>query len=170
MNFGKFPPLGQRGFNTRTRAGLWLDAPSRVVRAGQCAHILFVQIETKQAVGNLGEICRVAGLSGILIGPGDLSASLGVPGDFKNPELINIIIGCIHTARVGRHARGCRYFAGAAARCRAAGGARPCFLRGRCCESDRALSPDHRDASRRRRRFVIHSPLLANRTGYVVGK
>jgi 2-keto-3-deoxy-L-rhamnonate aldolase RhmA len=106
VDFGKFAPLGQRGFNTRSRGldyGL-MPLAEMFQQANARTH-LFVQIETKQAVENVGEICRVAGLSGILIGPGDLSLSLGMPGDFKNPELINTITGCIHTARsAGLHA------------------------------------------------------------------
>ena len=106
VDFGKFPPLGQRGFTTRSRGlgyGL-MPLAELFQQANACTH-LFVQVETKQAVDNVAEVCSVAGLSGILIGPGDLSASLGVPGDFKNPGLINMITGCIHTARsAGLHA------------------------------------------------------------------
>jgi 4-hydroxy-2-oxoheptanedioate aldolase len=47
----------------------------------------------------------VAGLSGILVGPGDLSAAYGKPGQFTDPKLIDVAAGCIRYARaVGRHA------------------------------------------------------------------
>jgi 2-keto-3-deoxy-L-rhamnonate aldolase RhmA len=100
VDSGKFPPLGHRGFNTRSRALDYGLTPVAELfqQANERTHF-FVQIETKGAVQNVGEICRVTGLSGILIGPGDLSASLGVPGDFKNPELISTITSCIRTAR-----------------------------------------------------------------------
>ena len=100
VDFGKFPPLGQRGFNTRSRGLDYGLVPlAELFQQANARTHLFVQIETKRAVENVGEICRVAGLSGILIGPGDLSASLGMPGDFKNPQLISTINGCIRTAR-----------------------------------------------------------------------
>ncbi len=100
VDFGKFPPLGQRGFNTRSRGlDYGLMPVAELFQQANARTHLFVQIETKRAVENVGEICRVAGLSGILIGPGDLSASLGMPGDFKNPQLISTITSCIRTAR-----------------------------------------------------------------------
>ncbi len=100
VDFGKFPPLGQRGYNTRSRGLDYGLVPlAELFQQANARTHLFVQIETKRAVENVGEICRVAGLSGILIGPGDLSASLGVPGDFRNRELIDTITGCIRTAR-----------------------------------------------------------------------
>src|SRR4029079_1993390 len=66
---------------------------------------LFAQIETREAVSNVNEICAVEGLSGILVGPGDLSSSYGRPGDFSNPQLIRDACLCISAARqVGKHA------------------------------------------------------------------
>ncbi len=103
---GKFPPLGQRGFNTRSRGlGYGLTpVPDLFAQANAQTHLV-VQIETMQAVSNLAEICGVPGVSGILVGPGDLSASLGVPGDFKNERLIETVTGCMRTARAaGLHA------------------------------------------------------------------
>ncbi len=106
VQFGKFPPLGQRGFNTRTRGldyGL-RTIPEMFEHANAWTH-LFVQIETRAAVANLREICGVQGLSGILIGPGDLSVALGAPGHFANPELVSTVGACIQTARsAGLHA------------------------------------------------------------------
>ena len=57
------------------------------------------------AVENVQDICEIEGLSGILIGPGDLSSSYGRPGDFENPELIRDTTRCIQAARdCGKHA------------------------------------------------------------------
>ena len=54
---------------------------------------------------NLEAICAVTGLSGILIGPGDLSIALGCAADLTNAELIEAACGCIRRARTaGRHA------------------------------------------------------------------
>lgn len=106
VEFGKFPPLGQRGFYTRSRGldyGL-TPASQRFEDANARTHLI-VQIETQQALDNLSEICRVPGISGILMGPGDLSVSLGVTGDFKHPRLIGTVRDCIRTARAaGLHA------------------------------------------------------------------
>ena len=37
-------------------------------------------IETSEGLENVEEICRVPGLSGIYVGPGDLSLGLGMDG------------------------------------------------------------------------------------------
>jgi 4-hydroxy-2-oxoheptanedioate aldolase len=106
VQFGKFPPLGQRGYNTRSRAvgfGL-LDRDLAFAEANARTH-LFAQIETAEAVANLDAICGVEGLSGILVGPGDLSMSLGGGGDLASPALIETAADCIRRARrAGRHA------------------------------------------------------------------
>lgn len=49
--------------------------------------IVIVQIEHIQAVENLEEILSVHGVDGFIIGPYDLSGSLGVPGQFDNPDV-----------------------------------------------------------------------------------
>ena len=44
-----------------------------------------------KAIDNLDEILQVKGLDAIFIGPYDLSASMGIIGDFENILFINII-------------------------------------------------------------------------------
>lgn len=106
VEYGKFPPLGRRGYNTRSRAvrfGL-NGAPAAFAEANARTH-LFVQIETRQAVENLDEILAVEGLSGVFLGPGDLSASLGRTGDLNCPEIVEIVTDCIRrTRKAGKHA------------------------------------------------------------------
>ena len=46
--------------------------------------VIIAQIEHKSAVDNLRDIVNVDGIDGIIIGPYDLSGSLGMPGDFEN--------------------------------------------------------------------------------------
>ena len=45
------------------------------------------QIEHEDAVKNINEIFSVKGLNGYILGPYDLSASLGVPGDFDSESI-----------------------------------------------------------------------------------
>ncbi len=106
VEHGKFPPLGARGYNTRSRGvdyGLE-DAVSAFRRANERTY-LFTQVETLEAVENVEAICRIDGLAGILVGPGDLSVSLGKTGQMSDPELIDTVVDCITRARAaGRHA------------------------------------------------------------------
>ena len=106
VQHGKFPPLGQRGFNTRSRGlnyGLD-DLLQSFARANESTHLI-AQIETLEAARNLEEICSVEGLSGILIGPGDLSVSAGKPAAFTDPEMIGLVTDIIRRARAqNKHA------------------------------------------------------------------
>ncbi len=106
VQYGKFPPVGLRGYNSRSRGvqyGL-VDVKTAFALANQRVHLL-AQIETTEAVNNLDSICAVEGLSGILIGPGDLSISLGCTADMANPRLGEVVSDCIRRARAaGKHA------------------------------------------------------------------
>ena len=50
-----------------------------------------VQAESAEAVRHIEEIVRVPGISWILIGPNDLSMSLGIPGQFDAPEYVDAV-------------------------------------------------------------------------------
>jgi 2-keto-3-deoxy-L-rhamnonate aldolase RhmA len=105
VRHGKYPPVGQRGFNTRSRGidyGMDDPAPS-FTRANAKTH-LFTQVEDTEAVRNLDAILAVEGLAGIFIGPGDLSVSMGKTAAFSDPELIRVVTDCVRRARAaGRH-------------------------------------------------------------------
>jgi len=49
--------------------------------------IVIVQIEHVKAINNLEAILRTPGIDGSIIGPYDLSGSLGCPGEFDRPEV-----------------------------------------------------------------------------------
>ena len=106
VDYGKFTPLGSRGFNTRSRGvGYGLSDCETAFRQANEGTYFFAQIETVRAVENIESICQVEGLSGIFVGPGDLSASAGLVGKFSDPKLIAMIEKCIRWARgVGKHA------------------------------------------------------------------
>ena len=58
-----------------------------------------MQIEDIEAVNNIDNILEVDGIDAIFIGPYDLSASMGITGEFDHPEFINakkkILDSCI---------------------------------------------------------------------------
>jgi 4-hydroxy-2-oxoheptanedioate aldolase len=100
VEYGKYPPAGARGFNTRTPGlgfGL-MDPVEAMARANARTH-LFAQIETTTAVEQVDDILAVEGLSGIFIGPGDLSVNLGVTGQMADPRLREMVLSCISKAK-----------------------------------------------------------------------
>jgi len=107
VRHGKFPPLGERGFNSRSRGlNYSLDPITETFPRANSGTHLVAQIETMTAAANLEAICAVEGIAGILVGPGDLSVSYGKPGAFTDPEYIAFI------ADIMRRARACGVHAG----------------------------------------------------------
>ena len=79
-----WPPIGKRsvGFS---RANLFGERFDEYKKEAQ-SPILVAMIEDKVGLKNLKSIIKVKGLDAILIGPYDLSASLGIIGDFENKK------------------------------------------------------------------------------------
>jgi 2-keto-3-deoxy-L-rhamnonate aldolase RhmA len=97
----RFPPEGVRGFFSVSRAvkyGLAGCVPEEQQKLNR-ELCLMVQIETKEAVDRIEELCQVPGVEGIFLGPADLSASLGVPGETGH----DLVYGsAAHTIRVAK--------------------------------------------------------------------
>lgn len=103
VSFGKFPPFGRRGYNSRSRGVGYGEGSVRdMFRDANDRTHLFAQIETRQAVENLDSILAVEGLSGIFLGPGDLSVDFGCIGELNTTTLIERIVDCIHRARAAK--------------------------------------------------------------------
>jgi 2-keto-3-deoxy-L-rhamnonate aldolase RhmA len=86
----KYPPVGHRGVGL-SRAQGYGDSFEEHYKWLNTQSIVFVQIEHIQAVENLKEILAVPGVDGFFIGPYDLSASLGVPGQFNHPRMMDAL-------------------------------------------------------------------------------
>ena len=86
----RYPPLGNRGVGL-ARAQQY-GASFKEYLAWQAdinsGPVVIVQIEHIDAVDNLKEILSVSGVDAFIIGPYDLSCSMGIPGEFENPEFI----------------------------------------------------------------------------------
>ncbi len=84
--YTRYPPAGLRGVAAAHRGSRYGTIPNYVQRAdGEICVI--VQIETPTAFAQLEAIAAVPGVDSIFIGPADLSASMGYPGDMGNPAV-----------------------------------------------------------------------------------
>lgn len=84
----KYPPEGLRGCAfARGHTGFKSGPVAETIAAANRETLLIVQVETRQAVDDLEEIAAVPGVDVILVGPTDLSISLGVPGEFEHPQM-----------------------------------------------------------------------------------
>ncbi|MEV0385710.1 aldolase/citrate lyase family protein [Nonomuraea sp. NPDC050643] len=75
-----FPPHGDRGLGTTSRAGAWgLDATPDYLRRGDEETMRIPQLEDLAALETAEEILDVPGLNGVFLGMGDLTLSTGLP-------------------------------------------------------------------------------------------
>lgn len=84
-----WPPSGKRGVGF-SRANLFGKYFENYKEEAQ-KPFLVAMIEHIRAVDSLPEILTVSGLDAILIGPYDLSASMGITGDFDDPAFKTVI-------------------------------------------------------------------------------
>lgn len=81
-----YPPDGIRGVSGASRATGYGRVAGYAAKAGQ-EICLIVQVETRGAVQRIEEIAAVPGVDGVFIGPSDLSAAMGHPGQPDHPEI-----------------------------------------------------------------------------------
>ncbi len=86
VKWAKFPPVGDRGYGSGLAHSNYKAGGKHVeVMAGQNDRaIAIAQIETGLGVENADAIAGTEGIDVLLIGPNDLSISLGIPGDLMN--------------------------------------------------------------------------------------
>ena len=86
VNSIKYPPIGKRGVGL-ARAQKYGFGFEEYKKWVEKESIVIVQIEHIDAVNNFESIMAVDGVDGFIIGPYDLSASIGKPGDFECSEV-----------------------------------------------------------------------------------
>jgi len=86
VNYAKYPPIGTRGVGLYRASGYgtkfeeykkWVDEEL----------VIIAQVEHIDAVNNIDAILQVEGIDGTIIGPYDLSGSMGHPGDFEREDV-----------------------------------------------------------------------------------
>ena len=86
----QYAPRGTRGVGL-ARAQGYGNSFSDYLTWIQANGVVIVQIEHKDAIANLESILSVPGVDGFMIGPYDLSCSLGVAGEFQHPIFLSAI-------------------------------------------------------------------------------
>ena len=81
-----YPPLGNRSVGL-ARAQRYGNAFEAYYEWQKSNVMVIVQIEHIDAVDNIEAIFSIQGISGYIVGPYDLSASMGIPGDFANEKM-----------------------------------------------------------------------------------
>lgn len=89
-----YPPHGIRGVSGMTRANHFASIAGyhKVAREGIA---LIIQVETIEAVEHIEAMAKVEGIDGIFVGPADLAASMGYPGEPSHPEVQKACVDAI---------------------------------------------------------------------------
>lgn len=88
IKYAKYTPLGARGISTtRPHTEYHVDDLKEYMKYANQKTVVMVQIETQTAVNNVEEIAAVEGIDVIFIGPNDLAADMGMPGNFQSREM-----------------------------------------------------------------------------------
>jgi 2-dehydro-3-deoxyglucarate aldolase len=83
--WARYPPAGRRGVGY-SRANLFGRRFQRHFDSINEELVIVAQIESISAIKNLDAILSVEGLDAMMIGPYDLSASMGITGQFAHPD------------------------------------------------------------------------------------
>ncbi len=86
VEYAKYPPVGKRGVGLY-RASKYGTNFEKYKKWVDEELVIITQIEHIDAVNNIDEILNVDGIDGTIIGPYDLSGSMGYPGDFERDDV-----------------------------------------------------------------------------------
>jgi 2-dehydro-3-deoxyglucarate aldolase len=98
----RYPPEGQRSFGVAAahQYGRVFEA---YVQSANESLTLIVQVETMAAVERIDSIVSHPAVDGVMIGPYDLSGSLGIPGELTHPRVVEaskrVIEACTASSR-----------------------------------------------------------------------
>lgn len=92
ISWTRFPPEGVRGYGLQpTHVGYEAIGMPDIIAHSNANTMVALQIETKTAIDRIDELLSVPKIDAVMIGPADLSISLGVAGQFEHPTLVAAI-------------------------------------------------------------------------------
>ena len=83
----KYPPIGKRSYGVNRAQGYGFDFDDYTSDWNNSS-IFMIQVESIEAVEKIDEILAFNEIDGVMIGPYDISGSLGVPGQLDHPKVI----------------------------------------------------------------------------------
>lgn len=95
VNATRYPPEGTRGVGAAMARAANFGEITDIVTTANAEICLFVQAESQEAIANIEEIAALEGVDGIFIGPADLAADMGYPGQPGASEVEAVIHAAI---------------------------------------------------------------------------
>jgi 2-keto-3-deoxy-L-rhamnonate aldolase RhmA len=91
VDLARYTPIGERGLGSNgglsDYSGMGGKTTPDFMAEQNRKTLTIAQIETAESVENIEEIASVAGIDVLLVGPNDLSISLGIPGDMMHEKM-----------------------------------------------------------------------------------
>jgi 2-keto-3-deoxy-L-rhamnonate aldolase RhmA len=97
-----YPPQGIRGFGPRRPANYGLSMTPDFCQKANASIFPIAQIEHEIAVRNVDAILATPGLGAVMIGPFDLSGSMGYPAQPNHPKVLEAIEHVIARALIAK--------------------------------------------------------------------
>jgi 2-keto-3-deoxy-L-rhamnonate aldolase RhmA len=91
VSYVRYPPTGIRGVALPTRGAGYGDLAHGDVANAHKDICLFIQIEGRSALAEVGAIAAIDGVDVLFVGPSDLSHSLGIPGNLVDRTYLDAI-------------------------------------------------------------------------------
>ncbi|MFW8633475.1 HpcH/HpaI aldolase family protein [Cribrihabitans pelagius] len=83
----RYPPAGIRGVGATAARATRFGTVENYIQTADQAICLLVQVENRAGLAALDDILAVEGISGVFIGPADLSTDMGHQGNSAHPEV-----------------------------------------------------------------------------------
>jgi len=87
VNDIKYPPVGKRSYGVNRAQAYGFDF-DQYIQSWNDESVFMIQVETIEAVNNIDSLLQNDQIDGVMVGPYDISGSLGVPGQTSHPLVI----------------------------------------------------------------------------------
>ncbi len=104
VEWSKYPPVGKRSYGVARAQGYGFDFDS-YTSTWNDRSVVIAQIESRKGVEAIDQLLENDYLDGVMIGPYDISGSLGIPGQLSHPKVTE---ACIRVAEAcQKHGKAC---------------------------------------------------------------
>jgi len=87
IGYLKYPPVGNRSYGVSRAQAYGFDF-DEYIKCWNDTSSFIIQVESIEAVGNIEKLLAFDEVDGVMVGPYDISGSLGVPGQTSHPLVI----------------------------------------------------------------------------------
>ncbi len=102
----RYPPNGRRGVGAALARASQFNAVADYISSADAEVCLLLQVENRAGLKALDGILGVEGVDGVFIGPSDLAADMGYPGQTAHPEVRAAVLDALNRIRKAGKAAG----------------------------------------------------------------